>query len=261
MSEAQAGGARRQEGTAVATGLADVPMFSIVIPIHNEEECLEREVGQLTAELDAQQVDYELLLAENGSSDNTLEIAGRLAEGNPRILALRIPAPDYGLAMKTGFLQGRGDLVVNFDIDYHSVPFLLEAARWLRDGRFGIVVGSKLMAGAEDKRALARRGISWGFTLLLRVLFDRHIDDTHGMKVLKREVVQEFAPQTVMTLDLFDTELIIRARRNGIIVKPIPVQCEEKRAARSSIAGRIPRTLKGLWRLRIILWKEKDAGY
>jgi hypothetical protein len=72
--------------------------------------------------------------------------------------------------------------------------------------------------------------------------------------------VQRFAPQTVLTTDVFDTELIIRARRAGIVVKAIPVKVEEKRKARSSIVRRIPRTMKNLLRLRVVLWREGNAG-
>jgi RNase H-fold protein (predicted Holliday junction resolvase) len=80
------------------------------------------------------------------------------------------------------------------------------------------------------------------------------------MKVLRREVVEEYGPKTVRTRDLFDTELIIRARRGGVVVKPLPVTVEEKRKPRSSIVRRIPRTIWGLISLRIVLWKERSAG-
>src|SRR5512140_1400591 len=99
------------------------PRYSVVIPIHNEAECLEAEVNELVGEMDARGVDYELILAENGSSDTTPQLADRLASENPRIQALRVPVPDYGYAMKTGMLAGKGDFIVNFDIDYHDVPF------------------------------------------------------------------------------------------------------------------------------------------
>jgi len=73
-------------------------------------------------------------------------------------------------------------------------------------------------------------------------------------------VVQKYAPQTVMTQDIFDTELIIRARRGGVKVAAIPVTVEEKRKARSSIVRRIPRTIALCFVLRLILWKERNAG-
>jgi len=235
------------------------PRYSVVIPIHNEAECLAAEVAELVGEMEAREVDYELLLAENGSSDGTPAIAEVLAAANPRVRALRVPVPDYGAAMKTGMLTGRGDYIVNFDIDFHDVPFMLAAGHLLEAGA-GAVVGSKLMQGAEDRRSPARHMVSLGFTTILRLLFDRRMDDTHGMKVLRREVVQRYAPLTVMTRDLFDTELIIRARRGGVSVRALPVTVEEKRKPRSSIVRRIPRTVRGLLRLRMVLWKEGNAG-
>jgi hypothetical protein len=272
-----------QGGTAGApSGVSPAgapPRFSIVIPIHNEAECLATEVATLVGGLEAQGVDYELILAENGSRDDTGAIAERLSADNARVRALRLPAPDYGAAMKAGMLAGRGDLIVNFDIDYHDVDFLVKAGECLAGSAapagssggasaaapaapdsFGVVVGSKLVEGADDRRSPARHVISLGFTTILRVLFDRRMDDTHGMKVLRREVVARFAPQTIMTTDLFDTELIIRARRGGVRVKALPVTVEEKRKARSSIARRIPRTIRGLLRLRMALWKEGSSG-
>lgn len=265
----ETGGGGRADRPASTAGTA--PRYSIVIPIHNEAECLAQEVAALVDELESRGVDYELLLAENGSTDDTPAIAEALAAANPRIHALRVPVPDYGAAMRTGMLTGRGDLIVNFDIDFHDVDFMLKAGDVLAGpgpGRpqaangagAGIVVGSKLMHGAEDRRSAARHLVSLGFTTILRLLFDRRMDDTHGMKVLRREVVARYAPQTVMTRDLFDTELIIRARRGGVIVTPLPVTVEEKRKPRSSIVRRIPRTIKGLIRLRIVLWKEGSAG-
>lgn len=242
------------------------PRFSIVIPVHNEAECLATEVAALVEGLEARSVAYELILAENGSCDNTGAIAERLSAENACIRVLRLPTPDYGAAMKAGMLSGRGELIVNFDIDYYDVDFLLKAGECLEGGEapapdsHGIVVGSKLVEGADDRRSPARHLISLGFTTILRVLFDRRMDDTHGMKVLRREVVARFAPQTIMTTDLFDTELIIRARRGGVRVRALPVTVEEKRKARSSIVRRIPRTIRGLLRLRMALWKEGSPG-
>jgi glycosyltransferase involved in cell wall biosynthesis len=279
----------RLGGAATEASAAGAPpRYSVVIPVHNEAECLAEEVTGLVAEMQARGVDYEVILAENGSSDDTPAIAEGLAAANPRIRVLRVPVPDYGAAMKAGMLAGRGDLIVNFDIDFHDVDFMLKAGEVLAGvgaasgagsggaafagaattGRpaagssaaAGIVVGSKLITGAEDRRSPARHFVSLGFTTILRILFDRRMDDTHGMKVLRREVVARFAPKTIRTTDLFDTELIIRARREGVVVKALPVTVEEKRKPRSSIVRRIPRTIRGLMNLRIVLWKEGNPG-
>ncbi len=256
-AEPLSGAAPPQAGAAPHAGAA--PNYSIVIPIHNEAECLVGEVTELVRELEARGVDYELLLAENGSSDECPAIAEALAHQNPRIRVLRVPVPDYGAAMKTGMLSGRGELVVNFDIDFHDVGFMLAAGDLIAATGAGAVVGSKLIEGAEDRRSPARHLVSLGFTSILRLLFDPRMDDTHGMKVLRREVVERYAPRTVRTRDLFDTELIIRARRGGVTVKALPVRVEEKRKPRSSIVRRIPRTMWGLMQLRLILWREGNA--
>jgi len=217
-------------------------------------------VTELVQDLQTRGIDYELILAENGSTDNCPVIADALEARNPRIRVLHVAAPDYGAAMKAGMLAGRGGLIVNFDIDFHDVGFMLAAGDLIAATGAGAVVGSKLMEGAEDRRSPARHLVSLGFTTLLRLLFDPRMDDTHGMKVLRRQVVERYAPQTVRTRDLFDTELIIRARRGGVTVKALPVTVEEKRKPRSSIVRRIPRTMWGLAQLRLILWKEGNAG-
>ena len=254
-------GPRKSLWERVGVTSAAVPRYSIVIPVHNEADCLTDEVVALVGGLQSAGVDYELILAENGSSDDTAACGETLAASNSRIQVLRVPVADYGAAMKAGMLAGRGDLIVNFDIDFHDVDFLLEAGEvFATEPSVGIVVGSKLARGADDRRSWARHVISLGFTSVLRVLFDPRMDDTHGMKVLRREVVNRFAPQTIMTTDLFDTELIIRARREGVRVRALPVTVEEKRKPRSSIMRRIPRTIRGLLRLRLALWKERSPG-
>ncbi len=142
-------------------GRGPAPRFSVVIPIHNEAECLADEVTALVACLDAGAVDYELLLAENGSSDDTLAIGERLAQADPRIRAFHVPVPDYGAAMKAGMLAGRGRFIVNFDIDYWDVDFMLKAGDLMDGSRAAIVVGSKLMEGSQDKRVTgAAHGLS-----------------------------------------------------------------------------------------------------
>jgi glycosyltransferase involved in cell wall biosynthesis len=234
------------------------PSLSVVVPVHNEEAVLETEVRQLTDELDERALDYEVVLSENGSIDRTAELADRLAVDNSRIVVLHLPLADYGAAMRAGMAAARGDSIANFDIDFYDVDFLLRGHRLM--DRFGIVVGSKIMPGAQDRRSFFRKLVSRVFTLTLRVLFDRRLDDTHGMKVIRRDVIDRFLPQTVMTKDLFDTELVLRARRGGIDVRAVPVVVEEKRPARLSILRRIPRSIKGILRLRLLFWKEQLLG-
>jgi glycosyltransferase involved in cell wall biosynthesis len=234
------------------------PAVSIVIPVHNEAGFIEGALPRLIAALEPVEATYEVIVAENGSTDATADLADEFAATEPRTRVLRSPDPDYGAAMRSGFLEARGEWVVNFDIDYFSGEFLV-AALALQDDA-DIVLASKRAEGADDRRSWFRRVATWGFNLVLRALFGSKVSDTHGMKLVRKAVVAEIAPAVISTQDLFDTELVIRAERAGYRIAEIPAVVAELREARSSFVGRIPRTLRGLWRIRTHLRREARAG-
>ncbi|MDX1690544.1 MAG: glycosyltransferase family 2 protein [Acidimicrobiia bacterium] len=229
--------------------------ISVVVPIHNEAAYLPSAVPELLAELDPLPARCEVLLCENGSTDGTVRVAEQLAARDDRVRVITLPEPNYGAAMRAGFGESSGDWVVNFDIDYFSGEFLAEA---LRLGETAdLVLASKRVPGSDDQRGGLRRMGTLVFNLLLRALFGSKVSDTHGMKAVRRDVVSEIAPQVVSTLDLFDTELVIRAERAGYRIREVPAVVEEQRDARSSFLSRVPRTLVGLWRIRMQLWRER----
>jgi glycosyltransferase involved in cell wall biosynthesis len=238
--------------------MPDTPTLSIVIPVHNEAGFIEAALPRLIEALEPVTGPYEVIIAENGSTDDTAALAEAFAAGEPRVRVLRLPTPDYGAAMRAGFQAGRGDWVVNFDIDYFSGEFLVAALDL--DDEADVVLASKRAEGADDRRSAFRRMATWGFNLVLRSLFGSRVSDTHGMKLVRTTVVSEIVPAVISTEDLFDTELVIRAERAGYRIAEIPAVVEELREARSSFVSRIPRTLKGLWRIRTALSREARAG-
>ena len=228
---------------------------TVVLPAHNEEEILATTVEELVAGLRERGVAFEVLVVENGSTDDTAALAARLAAANPEVVALSDPTPDYGRALRRGLLAARGGSVVNFDVDYYDLEFLDRALAIVDQGA-GIVVGTKRGEGAQDDRPIPRRVVTWVFATLLRVLFGLRVSDTHGMKALDRARVVPLAERCQLGTDLFDTELVLRAERAGLVVAEIPVRVEERRPARSPIARRILRTLVGLRQLRLALREE-----
>jgi glycosyltransferase involved in cell wall biosynthesis len=231
------------------------PTLSVVIPIHNEASYLPGALADLRAQLDTLDEPYEVILAENGSTDGTARVADGLAATCPVVRVLNLPEPDYGAAMRAGLREAAGRWVVNFDIDYFSGEFL-RAALTLADGA-DLVLASKRAPGADDRRSRLRRIGTRGFNLLLRLLFHSRVSDTHGMKMVSRPVVEEIVPLVRSTLDLFDTELVIRAERAGYHVAEVPAVVVELREARSAFLSRVPRTLLGLVRIRWQLWRER----
>ncbi len=200
---------------------------------------------------------FEVLVVENGSTDATADVAKALMEEVPELRVLSLGVPDYGKALRMGFLGAQGETVAFFDVDYYDLAFLDRALLLMAepDGP-AVVVGSKRGEGALDTRPWPRRMVTLVFSTILKVGFGLGVSDTHGMKVLRREPLVPLAEACRFGTDLFDTELILRAERAGFRSGEVPVIVQELRPSRSSIAKRIPRTMANLVRLRIYLWKD-----
>lgn len=224
------------------------PTVSVVIPIHNEAKYLDGALERLHQELAVVEASVDVFLVENGSTDETLALAHEAASRHAGLTVLELPEADYGGAMRAGFLDSEGEWAVNFDIDYFSGDFLNRALELAAEA--DLVLASKRTAGSDDKRGLLRRTATFVFNLILRVLLRSGVSDTHGMKAVRRKVIDDIAPQVASRQDLFDTELVIRAERAGYRIVEVPVTVEETRAARSSLLRRVPRTLRGVWRIR-----------
>src|SRR5439155_772067 len=132
------------------------PRISIVIPVYNEEGILHAAVVDLRERLSPLSWSYEVILAENGSRDRTVAIAQELSAKYPEVRVLSIGEPNYGKAMKTGILESRGEYVICEEIDLCDTDFHQRAIRLLEAGGVDMVIGSKLIAGAEDDRPWAR---------------------------------------------------------------------------------------------------------
>jgi glycosyltransferase involved in cell wall biosynthesis len=235
------------------------PGVSVVMPAYNEAGYLETAVRDVTDELRAWQRPFELHVVENGSTDGTLALAHSLRSAFPELRVHSLPLPDYGEGLRTGLLASSGDVAVTFDVDNYDVAFLKQALVMLTSDAAdapAIVIGSKRGPGARDARPWPRRIVTAVFSMILRVGFRLGVSDTHGMKAMRREPLDPLVRRCRFGSDLFDTELVIRAERAGFGVVELPVAVEERRPSRTPIWRRVPRTLVGLVRLRLTLWRE-----
>jgi glycosyltransferase involved in cell wall biosynthesis len=231
------------------------------MPAYNEAEILATSVKEVVTGLRERGEPFEVLIVENGSTDRTRAIAEEVAAELPEVAVIALAEANYGKALRAGLLDATGAAVVNFDVDYFDLDFLDDAVdEVLAPGGPAIVVGSKRAAGAHDTRAPLRKFATWVFSTILRVVFGVSVSDTHGMKAMRRGAVEGIARSCFSGEDLFDTELILRAERSGLRVAERPVVVHELRPARSSFLSRVPRTLRGLCRLRIALWRERRAS-
>ena len=223
--------------------------LSFVIPIYNEEAILHAAVVDLRERLAPQRLRYEIILAENGSTDRTADVARELCVRYPELRLVQSRTPNYGRALRQGIVQARGQLIICEEIDLCDVDFHLQALTLLREDRADFVIGSKLIGGARDARPLFRHAASLLYTRLLRALFDFGGTDTHGLKAFKRALVLPLVEACQVDRDVFSSELVIRAYRAPLRVVEVPVRILEKRPPSVGLWRRLPGVAKDLWHL------------
>ena len=230
---------------------------SIVIPVYNEEEILERAATSLKRDLEQFQdkYEFEIILAENGSSDQTIAKGQELSRVHPELSIFHYHSPDYGLALKEGINRAKGEIVFCDEIDLCLSEFYSKALRIFEDDSIEMIVGSKRVKGADDRRPVKRRFATWVLNTLLKIFLGFKGTDTHGVKAFRKEPLMPVLDRCLVGKDIFASEFVIRAERMGINIKEIPISLDEKRAPSIKLLNRVPKVLSNLaylfWNIRV----------
>jgi len=252
-SRPKTGGKRPARQPQTVKSAPPVPDLSIVIPIYNEEEILERAVSSLVPRVRELGRPFELLLAANGCVDQTIPIGRRLEQMFPEVKLLECPTPNYGAALKLGMLAAAGNVVLCDEIDLCDTDFYVRALDMLDRGVADLVVGSKAMPGADDRRPFVRKAATRVINGMLRVTLGFRGTDTHGLKAFRRTVLLPVIHTCVVDKDLFASEFVIRAQRAGVACAEIPVSLEEQRKPSIHLVRRVPNVLRNLARLVYVI--------
>ncbi len=226
---------------------------TIVIPVYNEEGLLSTAIVDLLDGLSGVDFTYEIIISENGSSDATKEIALGLERKHDAVRALIGDEPNYGKALKRGIIEAHGTYVLCDEIDICDVDFHQRSMAILRNDQADMVVGSKALAEAKDKRPLFRRAGTKVINTLLKVLLDFQGTDTHGLKAFNRERLLGVVTRCIVDKDLFASEFVIRSERACFRIFEIPVEIAEKRPPSINLTKRVPNVLKNLARLVVAI--------
>jgi len=232
-------------------------LVSIVIPVYNEEKILETAISRLTRDLNPfmADFDFEIILAENGSTDRTIEEGRSLAVAYPFLSIFHYPQPDYGLALQQGIRTARGEIVICDEIDLCLPEFYEKSLHLFKTVDVQLVIGSKRVKGAQDKRPFKRKFATWALNVLLKIILGFRGTDTHGVKAFLKEPLMPVLDRCIVGKDIFASEFVIRSERMGIKIREVPISLDEKRAPSIRLLNRVPKVIANIvclfWNIRI----------
>jgi dolichyl-phosphate beta-glucosyltransferase len=232
-------------------------MLSIIVPAYNEEQRLPATLTRMRAYLDGRDEPYEVLIVDDGSTDNTVAMSRTIADGWPelQVLALERNA-GKGAAVRLGMLTARGEHRVFSDADLSTPIEEVERLRAQLHGNCAVAIASRALP--ESQIAIHQPGrrevMGRTYNRLLRLAALRGLHDTQcGFKAFTADAaVACFEPLRTLRFG-FDAEVLLRARRLGWTVAEVPVRWEHKEDSRVSAMRDSIGTLYDLLRLRFIV--------
>lgn len=205
--------------------------FDITIPVLNEEATLAQNVRILhrfVQEFFPEQDQWQIVIADNGSTDKTLEIAQSLSEEIPEVTYVKVPRRGVGLALKTSWGQSKADIVGYMDLDLATdLPHFIEAYKAIAEEGYDIVYASRLHKNAQViNRPFKREVASRVFNFLLKTYLNVNFSDGMcGFKFLKRSIYPTLFEMGAQNDGwFFSTELLVTSEWKGYKIYELPVK-------------------------------------
>lgn len=202
-------------------------MLSILIPMHNEGEIIYRNLKSISSVCNGKRMNYEIIVIDDGSEDNSVEEAKKAALENKRIhiVGYRVNK-GKGEALLYGFKHARGDYISFFDADLEisalSIFYLLEK---LKANCADAAIFSKNHPSSTVNFPFYRKLLSRGYYLLTKILFRLPVNDTQtGCKVFRRAVLETVSDKIYTKRFAFDLELLVYANKSGFRIIELPIK-------------------------------------
>ena len=241
-----------------------MPAIDLVIPCYNEAHVLAASVERTLAFLDRHpEHAWRIVVADNASTDGTLEVARALEDSHPgRVAALHIPVKGRGLALRTAWLTSDADVCAYMDVDLSTdlrhLPALVDP---LAAGEADLAFGTRLHRDSDTQRGWRREIISRAYVLILRWGAGLRVSDAQcGFKAIRTDVARALLPVVEDTGFFFDSELLLVAQHNRYRLREVPVKWTDDPDSRVNIWRTAIADLKGIWRLRRRGVPEAVAG-
>lgn len=213
------------------------PFLSIIIPAFNEEHRLPRALEQVFAFLNEQNYSAEVLIVENGSNDQTFELAQKFAVQYQNLHVFQEKVRGKGNAVRRGMLEAQGKYRFLCDADL-SMP-IAEITKFLPPALndTDIAIASREVEGAVRYDEPQYRHLTGRiFNNLIRLLVLPDLQDTQcGFKCFRAEVAEEVFRYQTLTGWSFDVEILYIAQRKGYLIREIPIHWHFKADTKISI--------------------------
>jgi len=229
-----------------------LPVVNIVIPVYNEETDLEPSVRRLHAHLSAgMPYPFQITVADNASTDTTLEIANRLAAELPSVRVVHMPEKGRGRALRAVWSTSEAAVLAYMDVDLSTdLAAVLPLIAPLVSGHSDLAIGTRLHRGSRVVRGTKRELISRSYNLMLRHTLSTHFSDAQcGFKAIRREVATHLLPLVEDDAWFFDTELLVLAERSGLRIHEVPVDWIDDPDSRVHIVNTAMADIRGIARL------------
>ncbi len=234
----------------------------VVIPVLNEAHVLEKSVGTVRAFLrDSLPCKWRVVIVDNGSTDGTDQVARKLVSQMSDVAFLQLSQRGRGRALRHSWIQSPADVVGYMDVDLSTeLAAIPRAVRAVTEEGFDVAIGSRLMRTSQTKRKFKREFISRAYNIFVKaVLWTRFSDAQCGFKFVTREVIERIVPKIKDQGWFFDTELLVLAEKQGYRIKDLPVVWIEDDDSRVKIVQTAWDDIKGVFRLRRLLWSRQFA--
>ncbi len=200
-----------------------------ILPVYNDRVSLEKAIPQSLNALTAITSSFELVVAEDGSTDGSAEYVRQAAEHDSRIrLVHSDKRQGRGRALTRVIRQSRGEIACYYDVDLATdMSHLGELIQSIREG-YDVATGSRLLPESRVMRSGKREIPSRVYNGLVRVMLGSTLHDHQcGFKSFRRERVLSVLDSVQATHWFWDTEVLVRAQKQGLRVREFPVRWQE----------------------------------
>lgn len=235
----------------------------IVVPAYNEGKFLEENILYLYNFLKKEDLSFnwKIIIGENGSKDNTQEVAKKLAKSHKEITWITNDIPNRDLILKKAWENTTADIVMYTDADMSTHPRHIKELIALVEEGNDIVVGSRLRKDSKVKREAKRVFMSKIYNkILLPIILPIGVSDAQcGFKAINQKTAKTLVPKLGKEVTRYsgflDTEILGVGHSQGYKIKEIPVEWEDKRESTMSVWKNVPVYIRNIVKTRIKLIK------